>query len=202
MGNRLLGDPALAWPGMTSLLPTPAELALVSAEARPGEVTLEWYDGTLSTPGATVYRRTESTEWSALGSVSPDGTGLMVFRDRQVAPATRYGYRLGVAQAGGERFAGEAWVNVPSAAFALEGARPNPVTRGFTVAFSLADAGPARLDVMDLAGRRVFGREVGALGPGEHRVDLAGGRTPPPGVYLVRLTREGEALTARACVVR
>jgi len=84
----------------------------------------------------------------------------------------------------------------------LNGARPNPSLAGLSAAFSLPDAASARLELSDLAGRRILARDVGTLGPGEHVVDLAEGRRLPPGVYMLRLTRGGESLTARAVVIR
>ena len=68
-----------------------------------------------------------------------------------------------------------------------------------SVAFSLLDAGPARLEVFDLAGRRVADREVGALGAGRHVLPL--GRFAP-GVYLVRLSQGSRSATIRTAVMR
>ena len=90
----------------------------------------------------------------------------------------------------------------PLASFALAGPRPNPAAGSLQVTFALPDAAPARLEVLDLAGRRVRAREVGALGAGNHVVDLSRGGALPPGVYLVRLTRGERSLVARAVVVR
>jgi hypothetical protein len=45
-------------------------------------------------------------------------------------------------------------------------------------------------------------RDVGGLGAGDHRVTLADARSLPAGLYLVRLSRDGVVLTAKACVVR
>src|SRR4029077_11033555 len=98
-----------------------------------------------------------------------DGMGRMVHVDTDVRPGIRYGYRLGLIDGGAERLLGETWVDVPSTArFALSGIRPNPAISGFSLAFSLAEVGPARLEWIDLAGRRVAAREVGTLGPGDH----------------------------------
>jgi hypothetical protein len=71
-----------------------------------------------------------------------------------------------------------------------------------SAAFSLPDAAAARLELTDLAGRRILARDVGALGAGDHVVDLAEGRRLAPGVYLLRLTRGDESLTTRAIVLR
>jgi hypothetical protein len=92
----------------------------------------------------------------------------------------------------------------PAAAphIALGGARPNPSLAGLTAAFSLPDAAAARLELTDLAGRRILARDVGVLGPGEHVVDLAEGHRLAPGIYLLRLTRGSESVTSRAVVLR
>jgi trimeric autotransporter adhesin len=86
--------------------------------------------------------------------------------------------------------------------FALSGAHPNPTLRHFEVSFSLPDAAPARLELLDIAGRRIGTHEVGALGAGSHSVRLAENRTLSPGVYLIRLSRNGQSRTARAVVIR
>jgi hypothetical protein len=84
----------------------------------------------------------------------------------------------------------------------LSGARPNPSFAGLSAAFSLPDGAAARLEVTDLAGRRIAARDVGSLGAGEHLVNLTEGRKLAPGVYLLRLTRGSESVTARAVVIR
>jgi hypothetical protein len=87
-------------------------------------------------------------------------------------------------------------------AFALEGARPNPARgSGLRVAFALPEGGAARLELMDVSGRRVRSREVGGLGAGRHTVDLSAGRPVAPGLYWVRLTQGGNRGTTRVAVI-
>ena len=86
--------------------------------------------------------------------------------------------------------------------FALVGVRPNPSRgEGLSVAFTLPAAAPARLEVLDVSGRRVVAREVGSLGPGRHTLDLAEGRRLAPGLYLVRLTQGANARVRRVAVI-
>jgi len=180
----------------------PVEVALASAVAKADRVSLVWHaaQGAIT---ATVYRRTITTDWQAIGSVSADGTGALVYEDRDVAAGARYGYRLGIGAAGQEQYAGETWVEVPcTAALALAGLRPNPTTRDLSVAFTLPSASPAKLEVLDIAGRIVLAREVGALGAGSHTLKLGEGRSFAPGVYVLRLTQGGRTLTARGAVIR
>jgi hypothetical protein len=87
-------------------------------------------------------------------------------------------------------------------ALALEGARPNPVRgHGLVVHFALPGAAPARLELLDVSGRRLAARDVGALGPGRHDVDLAPGKGLPAGVYLLRLTQGALARSTRVAVL-
>jgi hypothetical protein len=80
---------------------------------------------------------------------------------------------------------------------------PNPA-RGnrVMVDFTLALADPARLELVDVAGRRIVDRAVGGLGTGRHVVDLAAGHSLAPGIYMVRLTQGPHSRVARAAVVR
>ena len=58
-------------------------------------------------------------------------------------------------------------VEVPrTARLALAGMLPNPGGREAAVRFQLPRAAPARLELLDIAGRRLLRREVGSLGPG------------------------------------
>jgi hypothetical protein len=200
-GHLLLGDPALRLPG-TAAGVTPVTFALASAIAEPGVVRLAWSAGGIAGSRADVERSTPTSAWTRVATVSQDGSDRFLYEDRNVMSGERYGYRLGVTVDGALRHSGEAWVTVPAAPMlALAGPRPNPAARSLTIAFSLAGAGPARLEVLDIAGRVVRAREVGALGAGPHTLDLTEGNMPSPGVYLVRLTQAGTSMVRRLCVI-
>jgi hypothetical protein len=109
----------------------------------------------------------------------------------------------------GDALGGEVWVDVPTTtgadpgattAFALRGVQPNPVMDRLVVAFSLSSGDPARLELMDLAGRRVLERQVGSLGAGTHRLDLGGAREFAPGMYFLRLAQGSRSQTARVVI--
>jgi sugar lactone lactonase YvrE len=86
--------------------------------------------------------------------------------------------------------------------FALDGARPNPARGGrMLVSFALPGNAPATLELFDLAGRRIVGRDVGMLGAGRHAVDLASGHRLPAGMYVIRLTQGGNRRVVRAAVM-
>jgi hypothetical protein len=89
-----------------------------------------------------------------------------------------------------------------AARFALDGARPNPARGGrVAISFELPIGAPARLELVDVSGRKVRDREVGSLGPGVHVVDLAAGTRLAPGIYLARLSQGADSRTARIAVV-
>ena len=88
-------------------------------------------------------------------------------------------------------------------AFALEGVRPNPTSgSGLNVALVLPTGAAARLELLDVSGRRVVAREVGSLGVGRHTVNLAEGRRVAPGLYWVRLTQGANQRTTRVAVIQ
>ena len=85
---------------------------------------------------------------------------------------------------------------------ALEGAQPNPALGVLHVGFTLPDRRAATLELIDVAGRRVLRRDVGALGPGRHSVTLDAGARMRPGLYFLRLEQGARALHSRVAVVR
>jgi hypothetical protein len=179
---------------------TPTLLAMVRASADAQRVHLLWYASTDVV--ATVYRRSPEADWFPIGQVISDGTGQVAFEDRDITPGERYGYRLGILEMGSETFTGEVWVEVPAElALALEGLRPNPAVSDPVVSFTLASRDAARLELADVAGRRVLVRDLTGLSPGRHtlRLDTA---LPPAGLYFLRLTQGGHSVTVRAVIAR
>ncbi|MGH7730503.1 MAG: hypothetical protein ACRENJ_04555, partial [Candidatus Eiseniibacteriota bacterium] len=143
--------------------PTPALVSLVSAEASIDRVTLRWY---VAEPGleAAVERRHEGEDWTGIGRVTADGSGQIAFEDRDVAPGGRYDYRLGLQAEGGIEYGGEAHVEVPAhGVLAFLGARAGPGDRRLVIAFSLATGEPARIELLDVAGRRLAAWELPGL---------------------------------------
>ena len=173
--------------------------ALVNASASAGEVHLQWELGVPAS--ATLYRSTAGQAWAPIASLTPDGSNRISYQDAAVTVGQRYGYRLGLLIDGREVMAGETWVDVPlEAVFALQGMRPNPAMGGpLTVSFSLPNSKPARLELVDVTGRRVFEQQVGGFGPGTHVVPLDA--RLPAGIYAVRLTQGERTLTTKATIV-
>jgi hypothetical protein len=163
--------------------------------------------------------------WLVLGAAGPDQRSpdlAAVVSEIVSRPGWASGQSLALILAGSGKRVAEAWdVNPAGAAtlhveyggggipvgvddprrpgFTLHGVHPTPSRGALRVELSLPDRSPARLELMDVAGRRVAALDVGALGAGRHRVELAAGLRA--GVYLVRLARAGEARTRKAVVL-
>ena len=88
---------------------------------------------------------------------------------------------------------------VPRLAFA--GVSPNPAMRDLRVMFELGSGAAARLELLDLAGRRRAAFDVTAMGPGRHAMTIPAAGLAP-GIYLLRLTQNGEERHARCAVIR
>lgn len=183
-------------------VPTATLVSLVRADAEPDVVRLAWASASGALV-ASVERSEPGGAWLALGPAAADGSAQVSFEDHTVVAGRRYEYRLAIADGSATTYAGETWVDVPAAVMlALQGLRPNPAHGDLFVSFSLPTRGPARLEMTDVTGRRVFAREVGSLGPGRHVVALDSGRPLPAGVYLMRLTQLGRTVNAKAAIVR
>jgi hypothetical protein len=182
--------------------PVPAQLALVNASASADRVTLRWYSGGAPNLAATVERADDSGTWSTLAAVTGDATGYIRYEDRAVETGQRYGYRLAWFDGTTSRTSEATWLTVPSGlALAIESPRPNPASGAVSFAFSLPREGGARLEVIDLSGRRVISRDL-ALGAGRHLVRCEEAAALAPGVYTVRLAQGADSRLSRLCVVR
>jgi len=89
----------------------------------------------------------------------------------------------------------------------LESVAPNPVTGATAIAFTLAGDGPVRLEIFDLAGRRVRTLRDATLSAGRYSERWDGaddaGRALPRGLYVARLTAAGaERTRAKIALVR
>lgn len=87
------------------------------------------------------------------------------------------------------------------AAFAMAPLTNPSIGGRLTVAFSLANSSAARLELLDVSGRRAAVREVGSLGAGHHQVRLGEGRTLPSGVYFVRLSQGPNTIVSRVVIL-
>jgi hypothetical protein len=178
--------------------PTPTTLALLEREVRADRVHLVW-SGAAPSLTCEVQRATADAAWSAIGTVTAEPSGRIVFDDAGVQPGTRYGYRLTES---GETLS-EIWVDTPARPrLAIELAGPHPAAGVPRVALTLPRQGSATLEVFDLSGRRRARRTVTASMPGRQELALDEARGFAPGVYVLRATQGGESAVRKLAVLQ
>jgi hypothetical protein len=180
-----------------------------ASSATPTSAHLEWNVESATGPHAAVYRKAPGGDWTALGVAEVDANSRLVYDDSTVQPGTSYSYMMVVGSERGETFGGQTTVVVPAAVnvgsttaqLALRGTSPNPVVDRMSVSFALESNAPASLQLLDVVGRSLVSREVGALGAGPHQVDLAASGHVSPGLYFLRLVQAGHMAISRVVVV-
>jgi hypothetical protein len=201
--DNLLND---TWALESSDPVAPVELALTTMDATPYRVRLGW-DSEPGLFGARLERRLGSAAWQVRADLEADPGGHFDFVDSHVAPGDPLEYRLAVNRDGEEFLLGLASIEVPQPtpvpppappALELRVSTPAP---GVAFRLELPSAEPATLSVYDVTGRRVWGREVGSLGPGGHDLD-ANDMAWRAGIYFARLVQGTETRRARFAVVQ
>jgi len=185
---------------LTIPIATPTLASLARSRVEAGRVELEWLAEEYANQPASLERREGAGGWSEVGAGFVDAGGQIRFVDASVAPGRDYTYRL--AFAAGSSHSQEAAIRVPvGPALALAVPQPNPVVSDLWLSFTLPSSEAATLSLVDVAGRVVRSRDVGALGAGDHRMNLGDGERLQPGIYVVVLRQGERVLTRRVSVV-
>ena len=203
--DNVLSESWISIPAGRGFVGTAATLIRATADSAGAHLAWQMQSGPPSR--AHIYRQDTSHAWALLQDYPMVPGETLEFVDRTVRASKRYEYCLGLWNCGVETRFGAAVVQTPaisrlSVPLALRGGWPNPTHSKLTVAFSLASADLARLDVFDAGGRMVMSRSVGSLGAGEHLLALEGSTLPlRPGLYIVRLSQGGRKLSARVVLL-
>ncbi|MBD3161581.1 MAG: hypothetical protein GF346_05105 [Candidatus Eisenbacteria bacterium] len=192
---------------------TAIDLAGLQAVEGEGEIRIEWEavaasfdrfyclraDG--SDPDPSAYR--------ILNREDPiPGRGPWVYHDREVEPRAVYSYQiLGYLSGGGERRYGPVTAVAPDRIpFALLPPAPHPVRGQTSLRFDLPSAGPVRLEIYELSGRRVRRFQWESLPAGRSLVLWDGtnqsGHPAASGIYWMRLDWAGRQATRRLVLLR
>ncbi len=177
-------------------------VSFAGASVRGDRVLLTWLTSEAADLAADIYRSIPGGPWELRGSTSSELTGRFQFEDR-VPSAGPYLYRLAIPDVDEEYTAAEIRIEVLyDFKLAIDGARPNPTRgRALMIHFTLSNAAPATLELLDVAGRRIVRSDVGSLGAGRHALDLHRGGRLAPGLYLARLRQGGVVRVARVVVL-
>jgi hypothetical protein len=177
---------------------------LVSVEAGPGRAKITWRTTESDARLFCFRRRLGEAAWQALGTVHAGNDGLMVAEDRTVPAGSQAQYGLSIPL-GGEQELQFAVVSVAiplPKPLALRFARSEEGGRVVRVALTLETDEGARLDLFDVAGRRMLTRDVGTLGAGDHEVRLVLPGYVRTGVYFLRLRQGRVTRTDRVTVLQ
>lgn len=177
------GEPVSGWerdgsPICAPLAPVWAVQLVAGSE---GDAFVVWTDDRRPLGTRFVLKTTQAMRLLAHGPVTPPTPPLTKIRPGALAGTTAPPDESGV--------------------LALRGMQPGPGLHVGRIHFVLADASPATLALFDISGRRLWTRDVGLLGAGEHVVPVADGAWIPAGVYLARLTQAHRVASARIVVV-
>ncbi len=174
-------------------------VSLASFEATPVRVRTRWKVSEVD-PAFPIHvlRRAAGADVSDTLGLLPTANeaGERVFDDTTAAYG-RCAYRLAWTTTAGPQASAEAGLIVPGPAFTLERPEPNPARGEVSVAFAIPDQRHARLELLDVAGRRRLASTF--AGPGGFRWTIPAG-TVRPGVYFVRCTAPGFAATRRIVI--
>ncbi len=200
----------------TEAMRRPPQTALNRIEALPseGSVALTWAtDGNAHLDGFNVYRENESGEREYVGAeaVIEATSDEVVFRFVDECPAAGCGaYWLGARSCSGpEGLIGPIRVAARSATPAggalVFYAAPNPAQATTRFSFNVSRDGFVRLDIFDLAGRRIATPFAGVASAGtasaEWSLDRAQGGRVGAGIYFARLEGLGRTLITRVTVL-
>lgn len=182
---------------------TPTLAALADSRVEPDRVELDWLALEQANRPVNLERRGDDGAWTRIDDAVVGDDGHVRFVDTSVTAGRRYVYRLAFVDGALTVYSSEAEIVVPAAlALALGVPRPNPASGRAVLSVTLPDAAPATLSLVDVAGRVVSVRHLGALGAGVHRVTVGESGSLAPGLYVARLEHSGRVLTARLTVLR
>ena len=192
----------------------PTDVSVTDFSARPAgdRIKIAWKvsdDGTLA--GFNLYRETATGERELarskglrdkLNGPLITGEPPYVFDDINVEGGKTYRYWLEAVDVGGgvEEYGpteATAGAGLP-ASFALGNARPNPSSGTTAIPFALPEDAQIKLEVYDIAGRKVATLADGRLCAGEHTREVAG---LPPGNYIYRLEATGFTSSRKLVVI-
>ena len=184
-------------PALPSVLPR-----LTSVEVGPGRAHLVWQGNEADATPYQVQRRTDSEDWKSLSQSRLGTKGKLEHEDRGVTPGAHAAYRLAVEQKGVLVSLEEIEIDIPlPTPLKLSFVRTEDRGRTIRIRYTLETHDRASLEVLDIAGRRVLTRDLGAPGSGEHEIRFTS-EALAAGIYFVRLHQAQRLRTARLTLIK
>jgi hypothetical protein len=181
---------------------TPVRLLSLSAVMEEARPVVRWSLAE-NEPGTLFHVERGATRDGSFSRVSETlvGEGPFAWTDAEPSAAEPWYRVFANLRGGGVEVFGPVQVErVAGPATLLQNA-PNPFHAATTVAFTLDRPGPARLEVLDVQGRRVRLLADRPFAEGRHDVEwdgaTEGGRVAASGVYFYRLTTSNEVQVRR-----
>jgi len=177
----------------------------VSAVRREGAAHIEW--SVHESAGGTfeAQRSVAGGEWRTLARLLPDGRGRVALEDRYAPERQMLAYRLAWPTARGTSYS-QPITLMPETSMTLTLSVSSPAEDRTRIEYVLPRTSRVRLDVFDLAGRRLAVLGEGIREPGVHRVEWSprsdSGVRLASGLYAVRLVTDEEVVTRRLILAR
>lgn len=167
---------------------TPVLPGAIDVRVDQGTVTLRWHlDHEVGL--AIVERSRDGAAWTEIARARPSRPGVLEIVDRPPGGA-RWGYRL---RADGDTETVTTWVELPETSV-LRAVTPSRRV----IEFETSMQGPARCELVDVAGRVVIARDLTIAG----RSTLEGVQALRPGVYFLRVIQGSRSATQRIVFLR
>ena len=169
---------------MPPMLPTPVLASLRFAESDSRGVRLAWLIAAAAAEHALVQRSDDGVSWSDAGAARFSGADELSWNGQPLAPAARVAFRLVVSPGASEWRTEPVWLSGPGAPALALAPRRNPSGPDLALSFTLAAGAPARLRLLDAAGRLVAEAQLEA-----GTREWSFGRAAAPGLYFAELTQ-------------
>ncbi len=178
-------------------LPTATQVSLAQSTSDAAGVTLRWIvaGGAAS---AEVERSDDGQAWCFAGDAVREGQEAWRFTGAPLAAGARAAYRLVVHDGASSLTSAAAWLDGPASTRAGLALAPisNPVRGAVSMRFTLPNAAPATLRLLDVSGR-VVGEEHVPAGA----VAWTFASRPAAGLYFAEIAQGAERRTARVVLL-
>lgn len=172
---------------------------LIASSTTDRTASLVWQAGTNAPSSARVERSSIGEPWRPVGDAVVSSNGRFSFHDLGLSPGWPYQYRLSGSTGA---LTAETRITTDGAPkLRMFGAWPNPAkASALTIQFALGSASPAIVEIFDLGGRRLWTDRLSPRSAGVSSLQAPGSWRP--GIYVVRLTQDGQLVTGKVCVLR